>query len=217
MRPISFVMIGLAVAVVSKIALTLAEQPKLALLTDTPPEPEQTLFVGAAAAAASEEPEPAAKPKVSAASDAPLQCEDGPEELLAEIREERALLVSQKERNDAREAELDLASETLEVEQQRLADLKVELDGLLEKVKAAHTSDVDRLVALYRNMKPKDAAVIMDDLDIEVSVMVLGTMNERDAAPILAALNPVRARAISQIILERSKLPGDQRLDDIKL
>ena len=88
---------------------------------------------------------------------------------------------------------------------------------MLEKVKAAHTSDVDRLVALYRNMKPKDAATIMDDLDIEVSVMVLGTMNERDAAPIMAALNPVRARAISQIILERSKLPGDQRLDDIRL
>ena len=29
--------------------------------------------------------------------------------------------------------------------------------------------------------------------------------------------HPVRARAVSQIILERSKLPGDQRLDDIRL
>jgi hypothetical protein len=46
--------------------------------------------------------------------------------------------------------------------------------------------------------------------------MVLGTMPERDAAPILANLDIVRAQAISRIILERSKLPGDQRLDNLK-
>ncbi|WP_353475755.1 hypothetical protein PVT71_24525 (plasmid) [Salipiger sp. H15] len=218
MRPITFLLIGLAIAVIGKIGVTLADEAQLAALP-TPPRAEQTMFVGAASAAASSEPEPAPVPgkATAAAADPALLCEGGPEELLESIRAERELLVAQKARNAQNEAELDLARETLEVEQQRLADLKVELEGLLEKVKAAHTSDVDRLVALYRNMKPKDAATIMDDLDIEVSVMVLGTMNERDAAPIMAALNPVRARAISQIILERSKLPGDQRLDDIRL
>ncbi|WP_226627528.1 MotE family protein [Alloyangia pacifica] len=218
MRPITFLLMGLAVAVIGKIGVTLANEPKLASMTE-PPRTEQTLFVGAASAAASEEPEalPVAAEASTASADPAMLCEGGPEELLASIRAERELLVAQQERFAQREAEIDLARETLEVEQQRLTDLKVELDGLLEKVKAAHTSDVDRLVALYRNMKPKDAATIMDDLDIEVSVMVLGTMNERDAAPIMAALNPVRARAISQIILERSKLPGDQRLDDIRL
>ena len=213
MRPITFLLVGLAVAVIGKIGVTLANEPKLASLPE-PPQAEQTMFVGAASAAASGEPDPV---PAAATADPAMLCEGGPEELLASIRAERELLLAQKNRYAQREAEIELARETLEIEQQRLADLKVELDGLLEKVKAAHTSDVDRLVALYRNMKPKDAATIMDDLDIEVSVMVLGTMNERDAAPIMAALNPVRARAISQIILERSKLPGDQRLDDIRL
>jgi len=37
------------------------------------------------------------------------------------------------------------------------------------------------------------------------------------AAPVLAAMNVVRAQAISMIILERSKLPGDQRLNGIRL
>ncbi|MCA0942315.1 hypothetical protein CLG85_003775 [Yangia mangrovi] len=216
MRPITFLLVGLAVAVIGKIGVTLANEPKLASVTE-PPRAEQAMFVGAASAAASSEPEPVPAKATAAAADPAMLCEGGPEELLASIRAERELLVAQKDRYAQREAEIELARETLEIEQQRLADLKVELDGLLEKVKAAHTSDVDRLVALYRNMKPKDAATIMDDLDIEVSVMVLGTMNERDAAPIMAALNPVRARAISQIILERSKLPGDQRLDDIRL
>ncbi|MBE9637154.1 MotE family protein [Salipiger mangrovisoli] len=216
MRPITFLLIGLAVAVIGKIGVTLANEPTLASVSK-PAKAEQTMFVGAASAAASSEPDPVPAAATAAAADPAMLCEGGPEELLASIRAERELLVAQKDRYAQREAELDLARETLEVEQQRLADLKVELEGLLEKVKAAHTSDVDRLVALYRNMKPKDAATIMDDLDIEVSVMVLGTMSERDAAPIMAALNPVRARAISQIILERSKLPGDQRLDDIRL
>lgn len=217
MRPITFLLVGLAVAVVGKIGVTLVHEPKLATLTQPPEPPRQTMFVGAASAAASDEPAPVPAAAQAVAADPAMLCEGGPEELLASIRAERELLVAQKERNAQVEAELELGRETLEVEQQRLADLKVELEGLLEKVRAAHTSDVDRLVALYRNMKPKDAATIMDDLDIEVSVMVLGTMNERDAAPIMAALNPVRARAISQIILERSKLPGDQRLDDIRL
>ena len=88
---------------------------------------------------------------------------------------------------------------------------------MFDRIQKAQTDDVDRLVALYAAMKPKEAAAIMDDLDIEVSVMVLATMPERDAAPILAKLNRTRARAISRIILERSKLPGDQRLHDLKL
>ncbi|MEC9105174.1 MAG: hypothetical protein VX878_15290, partial [Pseudomonadota bacterium] len=116
-----------------------------------------------------------------------------------------------------REAEIDLASEKLQLEQARLEDLKSALDGLLAKVEAAKTDDVRRLVALYSNMKPKDAAAIMNDLDIEVSVMVLGTMSERTAAPILAGLTPVRARAISKIILERSMRPGYQRLNNLQL
>ena len=85
------------------------------------------------------------------------------------------------------------------------------------RIDAARQADVDRLVALYVNMKPREAATIMNDLDIEVAVTVLGAMPERDAAPILAAMNVVRAQAISMIILERSKLPGDQRLDGIRL
>ena len=140
-----------------------------------------------------------------------------PEMMLQALNEERELIDSQKERLAQREAEIDLAEEKLLIEQERLTALKGELDDRLERIRKAQTDDGDRLVALYSAMKPKEAAAIMDDMDIEVSVMVLATMAERDAAPILARMNMTRARAISRIILERSKLPGDQRLDDLKL
>ena len=66
-------------------------------------------------------------------------------------------------------------------------------------------------------MKPADAARIMDDMDIETTIMILGTMKPRVAAPILAKMSPVRTRAVSKIILERSQLPGDQDLHGIRL
>jgi flagellar motility protein MotE (MotC chaperone) len=72
-------------------------------------------------------------------------------------------------------------------------------------------------VRIYRNMTPEEAAAIIEDLDIETTVMVLGTMPERVAAPILANLDPMRARALSRIFLERSKLPADQDFSNIVL
>ena len=179
---------------------------------DTPED--SSPFVSAAqAAGATGEEKPAQMPP------RPLEdqlCET-PEDMLQALREERDLLDAQKEKLSERQSEIELASEKLDIDQTRLADLKTELDEMLNRVRKSQSDDLDRLVALYSAMKPKEAASIMDDLDIEVSVMVLGTMPERDAAPILARLNPVRARAISRIILERSKLPGDQRLDNLKL
>lgn len=205
MRLSGYLFAALMVVVSAKIGMSLADATESG--SDLPFLPSRA---EAAGPAAEEKPEP----EETAVAQ---QCEATPEEMLTSIRNERDLLDAQKESIGERTAELDLARETLEIEQQRLQELQAALEGLLAKVQQAHTADVDRLVALYQNMKPKEAAAIMNDLDIEVTVMVLGTMAERDAAPILASLDPVRARAISQIILERSKLPGDQRLEDIKL
>ncbi|WP_163851571.1 MotE family protein [Pseudooceanicola aestuarii] len=203
MRPAGFIFGALLIAVSAKIGLSLGGATGGGL-------PSLASSAEAAGPTAAPIPEPAVQAE-------PAQCEATPEEMLTTIREERDLLSTRRDTLDQRAAELELAQETLKLEQDRLGELQMALEGLLDKVESAHTRDVDRLVALYQNMKPKDAAVIMNDLDIEVTVMVLGTMDERAAAPIMAALDPIRARAISQIILERSKLPGDQRLEDIRL
>ncbi|MHA6345263.1 MotE family protein [Roseivivax sp. CAU 1761] len=179
-----------------------------------------SVFVGPAqAAGAAAEPEPAAPaPDVGQAADEILAkgCEM-PEALLSAIKRERELLAAQKEKLEARASEIDLAAAELAIEKDRLGALQAELAALLERVAAHQTADVDRLVALYSAMKPGEAARIMDDLDLETTVMVLGTMRERDAAPIMAQLSPVRARAISKIILERSQLPGDQDLTGLRI
>ena len=210
-RPLPLMLIALVGMGVAKLTLSVSE-------TEQALPAGGNFFAGPANAATSTpQPEPEATPVPQATqASAELNC-DMPEEMLLAIKSEREMLEDQKAALARREAEIDLAGEKTRQDQAELAELKTELEALLAKVEAAQTDDVRRLVALYSNMKPKEAAAIMNDLDIEVSVMVLGSMNERTAAPILANLTPIRARAISKIILERSKLPGDQRLDNLKL
>ncbi|MBL4749729.1 MAG: hypothetical protein JKX71_03940 [Amylibacter sp.] len=147
---------------------------------------------------------------------APQQCEK-PEELLLAIKNERDLLNVQKATLNERRASISLAEEKLKQETARLSGLKQDLEGLLMRIEQAKSDDLKRLVSIYSGMKPKEAAAIMNTLDMEVTVMVLGQMKERAAAPIFAKLNIVRSQAISKIILERSKLPGDQKLVGIAL
>jgi flagellar motility protein MotE (MotC chaperone) len=139
------------------------------------------------------------------------------ESMLALIQEERLQLQTLRQEIDEKDAKLELAKARVELEIQNLQKLRNDLNILLEKREKMQTADVERLINLYKNMKPKDAARLMNGIDPEVSVMVLGTMSERSAAPILANMNATRAQAISKIILERSKLPGDQKLDNIKI
>ena len=163
-------------------------------------------------AAAGSEP---AKEEIPAESEA-YMCEQ-PEAVFAEIARERDLLAKQSSALVEQEARLQIGQQKLSTDADELRELKASLEEILMKVEEKQNEDLDRLVNLYRNMKPRAAADIINDMDIESSVLVLGTMPERDAAPILALIDAVRARAISKIIIERSKLPGDQDFSGLRL
>jgi flagellar motility protein MotE (MotC chaperone) len=160
--------------------------------------------------------EDAPPPLIEGLRDGPGACLV-PEEVLQSLSEERDLVENQQRALDARESEVELAREKLDIEKAALLDLKSSIEALLKQVEAQQTDDLRRLIAFYQNMKPADAATIMNELDIEVVILVMGTMKPRVAAPIMAKMSPVRARAVSKIILERSKLPGDQDLNGIRL
>ncbi|MCZ8148546.1 MAG: hypothetical protein O9325_11960, partial [Roseomonas sp.] len=53
------------------------------------------------------------------------------------------------------------------------------------------------LAKLYESMRPRDAAEIFNELDMPILVQVVNRMNERRAAPILAAMTPERARQVT--------------------
>ncbi|WP_370232644.1 MotE family protein [Cognatishimia sp.] len=160
--------------------------------------------------------EDAPPPVIAGLSSTPGLCET-PEEVLRALAQERDLIAERQAKVDAHEAEVTLAREKLDIEKAALVELKGSIETLLAKIEAQQTDDVQRLIDFYKNMKPAEAAGLMNEMDIEVTIMVLGTMSPRTAAPILAKMTPVRARAVSKIILERSQLPGDQDLNGVRL
>lgn len=138
-------------------------------------------------------------------------------ELLTAVAAERAALARRAEALDLREAEIAFAAAALAEQSGQLGQLKTEIERLLALADDNHHADVARLVKIYRAMKPGEAAQILSTADLEVTVLVLAAMTERDSGPILARMNQVRAQAVSKIILQRSRLPGDQRLISVKV
>lgn len=138
-------------------------------------------------------------------------------EFLAAIAAEREALEQRAAALDQREAEIAFASAALSTQERQLSALKGEIERLLGVADESHLADVARLVKIYRAMKPVEAAQILSNADLEVTVLVLAAMSERDAGPIVAKMDQLRAQAVSKIILERSRLPGDQRLINVKV
>jgi flagellar motility protein MotE (MotC chaperone) len=63
-------------------------------------------------------------------------------------------------------------------------------------------------VKLYENMRPGDAATIFNGLDMHVLLEVVRRMNQRKAAPILAAMDPAKARALTAELARAPAIPG---------
>lgn len=207
------ILAGMCIAVCAKAAVSLPQSPEQEDLAAEIPMADLVQV----AATSSQETSTDAAVAIDPIIPATLQQCETPEEVLLSFAEERSLIADQRMKQDIREAELALAREKLDIERAALVELKENIESLLAQVEASQTADLDKLISFYQNMKPTEAAQIMNDMDIEVTVLVLATMNPRTAAPILAKMTPIRARAVSKIILERSQLPGDQDLNGIRL
>jgi flagellar motility protein MotE (MotC chaperone) len=62
----------------------------------------------------------------------------------------------------------------------------------------------DELARIYQAMKPKAAAVVFEQLDMEVQMKVAQRMRERSTAMIMAAMTPKGAAALSMALARKS-------------
>lgn len=132
-------------------------------------------------------------------------------ELLAAVAVEREALAARAAALEARAAEIELARAAVLKQNAELTRLREDVAALLERAKGGEAADIARLVKIHEAMKPAEAARLLQEADLELSVLVIGTMAERNAGPIMAAMAPDRANAVSRILLERGRLPGDQQ------
>jgi flagellar motility protein MotE (MotC chaperone) len=138
-------------------------------------------------------PAPAPKP----AADTPPPVTDGERAVLLDLRQRRQEL-------DARESALVARESVLAAAEQKITARVTELEALQKKLEALDAARQQRedagwqgLVKVYEVMKPRDAAAIFNDLDMPVLLQVVDRMKEAKAAPVLAAMQPDKAREVT--------------------
>ncbi len=129
-------------------------------------------------------------------------------EILQSLSKRRDELDRRENELSQKQALLDAAEEEIDRKVNELAAMRKKLEELLGQQQTAQDEQIKSLVKIYENMKPKDAAKIFDTLDVEVLMSVIGKMNERKTSPILASMDPERAKLVTIKLAERRKLPS---------
>ena len=162
-----------------------------------------------AAPAAAPTPKPAAEaPPASSATPPPTALPPTPSPVEPVIPDaERKLLLELRERRktlDAREATIATREATLQAAERKLTERVAELQALQKKLETLEADRQQRedaswrgLVKVYEAMRPRDAATIFNELDLPVLLQVVDRMKEAKAAPILAAMQPDKARDLT--------------------
>lgn len=128
----------------------------------------------------------------------PMEADTGSEaDLLGRLGERRDSL-------DAREKELEMRMALVEAAEKRLDErtatlkaIEAKINALVDEKKSTENAEFAGIVAMYETMKAKEAATIFNQLDMPVLLRVARAMNPRKMAPILARMDPMRAKSLT--------------------
>lgn len=115
------------------------------------------------------------------------------------LAQERARLEGEQERLAKEEAALDAREAALTAREQGL-DAREALIAEGEERLARLQDDINRIAKLCRQMRPGDAAELLEGLSDQQAIAVLKTLGDADAAKILAAMSRQRATALMKLM-----------------
>lgn len=143
---------------------------------------------------------------VAAPTDLLDGCGDVPEAvaLVEELRDRALRIERYMESIDARKAELAQAESTL---RERLAELRAQKGSITARQDGATQAvrtDIDRLIALYDQMKPAEAAAILTNLPADFAAEILMRVQPEAGARIIAAVEPRQAALLTAQMGARS-------------
>ncbi|MFV0386986.1 MotE family protein [Paracoccus sp. (in: a-proteobacteria)] len=133
-------------------------------------------------------------------------CGDVPEAvaLAGELRDRALRIERYMQAIDTRKAELAEAEASLT---RKLVELKGQKSGIQSRragASAAIRSDIDRLIAVYDQMKPAEAAVILTNLPPDFAAEILMRVQPETGARIIAAVEPRKAALLTAEMGARS-------------
>lgn len=125
---------------------------------------------------------------------------------LQELSQRREALDKREQDLDTRDGMLAAGEKRLDEKIAELKDLQGKIQGLLKTYNDQENSKLKSLVKIYENMKPKDAAPIFEQLDMDTLLDIVERMKEAKVAPILAQVNPAKAKEITDELAQRREL-----------
>ena len=128
-------------------------------------------------------------------------------ELLQHLSVRREAIVKREQELGVRDVLLQAAVSRIDKKVIELKNLQKTIDGLIQKFDAQQDAKLLSLVKIYENMKPKDAANIFEDLEMETLLEVAERMKERKLAPVMAKMNPEKAREMTVELRQLRNLP----------
>ncbi len=141
-------------------------------------------------------------------SSSPSEFSQAEIELLQNLSRRRDELDSRERQIEMRENLMAATEKRIEERIGELRRIESQIDSLLIKYDEQRQRQIDSLVKIYQNMKPKDAARIFERLDMNVLLEVAENMKSRSLAPILAEMDANRAQKITVELATRRQLPG---------
>ncbi len=115
--------------------------------------------------------------------------------------ESKESMLDQKEKRLKKlEENLQLQQEELIVKLRSLEQMRAEISFALKDKVETDDKTVDKLVQIYSNMKPKQAATVIETMKEELSVKILKKMKKKNAAAILNVVKAQRAKYLTEKI-----------------
>lgn len=189
-----------------QVAPALAQKPP----EETPPKPEE----GKAEAGQDAEKDTADTAEGDLDKNDPRAPENDPTlltqneiDLLQQLAERRENLEKSVQEMSLREGILNAAEQRIDRKIQELRGLQAAIDNLIKKHDDQEETKIRSLVKIYENMKPKDAARIFEELDLDTLLLVAERMKERKLAPVMAQMNSTKAKDVTVKLATLRSLP----------
>lgn len=128
-------------------------------------------------------------------------------QLLLELDQQRVELERRAQALELREKLVDLMEQRLNGRVGELQQLKADLEKLLTSVSGKDSKELDQLAAIYGAMKPAAAAVVLNRLDNTIVLDIFTRMPPKKSGKLMEAIDPAKARFISQMMAARTPPP----------
>ncbi|MDB5411095.1 MAG: hypothetical protein JWL84_6007 [Rhodospirillales bacterium] len=128
-------------------------------------------------------------------------------DVLQTLAKRRAELDKRAGEVDQREALLQVAEQRINEKIAKLEEMQQSIATSFKKEDQLDDAKLKSLVKVYETMKPKEAARIFEQLDLPVVLDVMERMKDRGTAAILAAMDPVKAKAVTLGLATRHPSP----------